>query len=322
MGQDGVQPIWKHVLAARPDVFLMLGDNVYADTTDPVELRAAYAKLGAQPGYQKLKRTAKVLATWDDHDYGQNDAGADYPIKEASKEIFLDFFGVPKDSPRRQRDGVYHAEAFGPPGRRVQIILLDTRFNRSPLIWKEDGSDPIEKGHYVPNEDPSATLLGAKQWAWFEEQLREPAQIRIIASSIQVVDEDSGGEKWANFPAERKKLFTLLWRATGSFFVSGDRHFAELSLMDSEAGYPTFDVTSSSLNWSEHMFRLPEKNRHRVAVLNRGDNFGLIEIDWARRDPLIRFKIIDDDGDVMIHQKVELSVLRESNLPFWNAVPK
>ena len=198
MGQDGVQPIWKHVLAARPDVFLMLGDNVYADTTDPVELRAAYAKLGAQPGYQKLKRTAKVLATWDDHDYGQNDAGADYPIKEASKEIFLDFFGVPKDSPRRQRDGVYHAEAFGPPGRRVQIILLDTRFNRSPLIWKEDGSDPIEKGHYVPNEDPSATLLGAKQWAWFEKQLREPAQIRIIASSIQVVDQDSGGEKWAN----------------------------------------------------------------------------------------------------------------------------
>ena len=55
LGQDGVQPIWQQVLAAKPDAFVFLGDNVYADTADPVELRAAYAKLGAQPGYQTLQ---------------------------------------------------------------------------------------------------------------------------------------------------------------------------------------------------------------------------------------------------------------------------
>ncbi len=322
LGQDGVQPIWDHVLAAKPDVFVFLGDNVYADTTDPVELRAAYAKLTAQPGYQKLRHSTRTLATWDDHDYGLNDAGAENPIREASKQIFLDFFGVPKDSPRRRRDGVYHSEVFGPPGRGVQIILLDTRYQRTPLVWKEDETDLIDGGRYVPTSDPKATLLGAKQWAWLEEQLRAPAQLRIIGSSIQVVDEDYGGETWANFPLERKRLFTLLWRSTGSLFISGDRHFAELSLMDSEAGYPTYDLTSSSLNWSEHVFRMPERNRHRVAVLNRGDNFGLIEIDWERQDPLIRLKIIDEDGDTMIHHKVELSVLRESNLPWWNVTPK
>jgi alkaline phosphatase D len=322
LGQDGVQPIWDHVLATRPDAFVFLGDNVYADTTDPVELRAAYAKLAAQPGFQKLGQSTRILATWDDHDYGQNDVGAENPIREASKQIFLDFFGVPKDSPRRRRDGVYHAEGFGPPGQRVQIILLDTRYNRTPLVWQEDKTDLIDGGRYVPTTDPNATLLGEKQWAWLEEQLRVPAQLRILGSSTQVVDEDSGGEKWANFPLERKRLFTLLWRSTGSLLISGDRHFAELSMMDSEAGYPTYDLTSSSLNWSERMFRMPERNRHRVAVLNRGDNFGLIEIDWARRDPLIRLKIIDEDGDTMIHHKVELSVLRESNLPWWNTVPK
>jgi len=322
LGQDGVQPIWDQVQRAKPDVFVLLGDNVYADTKDPVELRAAYAKLGAQPGYQKLKKAMPVLATWDDHDYGENDAGAEHPNKEASKQIFLDFFGVPKDAPRRQRDGVYHAEVFGPPGKRVQIILLDTRFNRSPLIFKEDKTDLVDGGRYLPNEDPNATLLGASQWAWFEEQLRVPAQVRIIGSSIQVVDEDSGGEKWANFPLERKKLYTLMWRTTGALFISGDRHFAELSMMDGEAGYPIYDLTASSLNWSEHMYRMMERNRHRIAVLNRGDNFGLIEIDWGRRDPLLRFKIIDEDGDTMIHHKVELSVLRESNLSWWNVVPK
>jgi len=322
LGQDGVQPIWDHVLAAKPDVFVLLGDNVYADTNDSVELRAAYAKLGAQPGFQKLRTAARLLATWDDHDYGENDVGAEHPNKEASKQAFLDFFGVAKDSPRRQRDGVYHSEVFGPPGRRVQVILLDTRFNRSPLAFAEDESDLIDGGRYLPNADPQATLLGPKQWAWFEEQLRVPAQVRIIGSSIQVVDEDSGGEKWANFPLERKKLYSLLWRSTGSLFISGDRHFAELSMMDGEAGYPIYDLTASSLNWSEHMFRMMERNRHRIAVLNRGDNFGLIEIDWSRRDPLLRLKIVDEDGDTMIHHKVELSVLRESNLPWWNVVPK
>ena len=322
LGQDGVQPIWRHVLAQKPDAFVFLGDNVYADTTDPVELRAAYAKLAAQPGYQALKKATRILATWDDHDYGENDAGGDYPQKETSKQIFLDFFEVARDSPRRERDGVYHAEVIGPPGRRVQIILLDTRYNRSPLVWKEDEADRVDGGRYLRSTDPAATILGARQWQWLEEQLRVPAQVRIIGSSIQVVDEDTTGETWANFPLERKRLFTLLWRATGSVFISGDRHFAELSMMDSEAGYPTYDLTSSSLNWSERMFRMPERNRHRVAVLNRGDNFGLIEIDWERRDPLLRFKIIDEDGEVMIHHKVELSVLRESNLPWWNAVPR
>jgi len=322
LGQDGVQPIWQHVLEQKPDAFVFLGDNVYADTADPVELRAAYAKLGAQPGYQALRKATRILATWDDHDYGENDAGAEYPLKETSKHVFLDFFGVAEDSPRRERDGVYHAEVMGPPGQQVQIILLDTRYNRSALVWKKNPADRVVGGRYLRNTDPEATILGAKQWAWLEEQLRVPAQIRIIGSSIQVVDEDTTGETWANFPLERKRLFTLLWRSTGSIFISGDRHIAELSMMDSEAGYPTYDLTSSSLNWSEHMFRLPARNRHRVAVLNRGDNFGVIEIDWERRDPLIRFKIIDGDGEVMVHHKVELSVLRESNLPWWNAVPR
>jgi len=322
LGQDGVQPIWDHVLAAKPDAFVFLGDNIYSDTADVVELKAAYAKLGAQPGFQKLRKQTRVLAMWDDHDYGTNDSGGDFPAKDVSKETFLDFWSVLKDSPRRGRDGVYHAEVFGPAGRRVQIILLDTRFNRSPLLFKEDPQDLIDGGRYLPNTDPTATLLGAAQWTWFEDQLRVPAQIRIIGSSIQVVDEDSAGEKWANFPHERKRLFELLWRSTGSLFISGDRHFAELSVMDGAAGYPIYDLTSSSLNWSEHVYRMPERNRHRVALLTRGDNFGLIEIDWERRDPLIRLKVIDEDGDLMIHHKVELSVLRESNLPWWNVVPR
>jgi alkaline phosphatase D len=101
---DKPQPIWDAVLAARPDLFIFLGDNVYLDTRDPAVMRRKYAELAAQPGFQRLKASGiPILATWDDHDFGENDAGADYPMKEESRRLFLDFFGAPADSPRARR---------------------------------------------------------------------------------------------------------------------------------------------------------------------------------------------------------------------------
>lgn len=315
LGQDLPQPIWDHVLAARPDLFVLLGDNVYADTHDMDALRAAYAKLAAQPGFQRLRQSTRILATWDDHDYCTNDSGADCPSRARSQQVFLDFFEAPKGSPRRRREGVYDAGLFGPAGKRVQLILLDTRYHRSPLQWS-DKKDDAEGGRYLPNADPQATLLGAAQWKWLEEQLRAPAQVRIVASSIQVVSEEYGGEKWSNFPLERKRLFELIWnsRVTGLLFISGDVHFAELSMMDGEVGFPVYDLTSSSLNWSEYHWRRLGPNRHRVGALNTGDHFGLIEIDWQRADPLIRLKLIDSEGDITLQRKMPLSDLRDGTI--------
>ena len=96
-------------------------------------MRAKYARLKADAGFSKLMKTCPVLATWDDHDYGANDAGADYVKRAESQRIFVDFWGDPADSPRHKRPGVYDARVFGPKGQRLQVILLDTRFFRGPL---------------------------------------------------------------------------------------------------------------------------------------------------------------------------------------------
>lgn len=125
--QNLEQPIWDPIVAAKPDLFLFLGDNIYGDSKDIQVLRSKYAQLAAKPGYQRLKATCPILATWDDHDYGADDAGAEYPLKVESQKLFLDFFDEPVDSPRRQREGIYDAKVFGPSGQRVQILLLDTR---------------------------------------------------------------------------------------------------------------------------------------------------------------------------------------------------
>jgi alkaline phosphatase D len=128
------QAIWEPLAAAKPDLFLFIGDTVYADTEDMEVMKSKYDLLAAEPGYQKLLATCPILATWDDHDYGVNDGDATYPKKAESAEIMLDFFGVPKDSPRRQREGVYGSYRFGPEGRRVQVVLLDTRYFKSPPV--------------------------------------------------------------------------------------------------------------------------------------------------------------------------------------------
>src|SRR5688572_23509157 len=74
--QDKDQPIWDAVLAAKPELFIFLGDNIYGDTRDMNELRAKYQKLAAKPGFQRLKASTPLLATWDDHDSAENHAGA------------------------------------------------------------------------------------------------------------------------------------------------------------------------------------------------------------------------------------------------------
>ena len=136
---DKPQPVWDPVLARKNDLFIFLGDNIYGDTRDMSVLSAKYAKFAAIPGVARLRATTPVVAIWDDHDYGENDAGGDYPMKEQSREVFLDFWQEPADSPRRKRDGVYASYVFGPPGQRVQVILPDLRYNRTALTPRELG---------------------------------------------------------------------------------------------------------------------------------------------------------------------------------------
>ncbi len=273
-------------------------------------MKKKYEQLAAMPGYQKLVKSCPIMATWDDHDYGVNDGGKEYSKRAESQKVFLDFFNAPKNDPRRKRAGIYTAKIFGEKGKRAQIIMLDTRYFRSKLQKKKDRKKG--EGPYEANNDRSTTVLGEAQWKWLEGELKKPAEVRIIASSIQVIPEDHGWEKWMNFPHERARLYKLIrdTKANGVVFLSGDRHLAELSMMDGGVGYPLFDLTSSGLNQAFKNWREHETNQHRVGTMNYGDNFGFIEIEWDRKRPRIRLQIRDDEGDVTIQRKILLSDLK------------
>ncbi len=310
--QDRPAPILETVAALKPDLFIFLGDNVYGDTENMAELMARYEQLGAQPGFRKLRDACRILAVWDDHDYGANDAGAEFELKDESKRVMLDFFGEPAGSPRRARPGNYDAVVLGPEGRRVQVILLDLRSFRSPLLKGDpDPAGAGTPGPYIRNEDLMATMLGPDQWLWLEEQLAQPAELRIIASSIQFAATDHRFEKWGNLPFERERVLKAIRdaKAEGVVFISGDRHHAELSRIgEGMSGYPTYDLTSSALNQTGEWVN--EINTCRAGCVYREPNFGMIGIDWDQPDPQITLQIRRGDGDVVIQQQFPLGLLR------------
>lgn len=126
-------PMLDRTLTLPMDLFVYLGDNIYADTEDMNVMRAKYRALADSRFHRGLLQRAPVLATWDDHDFGANDGGADYPKRREAQREFLEWLQVPADSPLRRREGVYDARVFGPAGQSVQVLLLDTRYFRSPL---------------------------------------------------------------------------------------------------------------------------------------------------------------------------------------------
>ena len=148
--QDQTQPIWEAIVAGQPELFVFLGDNIYGDSPDMDVLRAKYALLNEQPGFRKLRQVCPVVATWDDHDYGKDDSGAEFAMRRESQQVFLDFLGVEKHDPRRTQEGVYWSKVYGPAGKRVQVILLDTRSFRSSL---KPTDQPNAKGRerYIPD---------------------------------------------------------------------------------------------------------------------------------------------------------------------------
>lgn len=303
-------PLLDRTLTLPRDLFIFMGDNIYADTGGLQMMREKYALLKSSRFFLGLKHKP-ILATWDDHDFGLNDGGADCPIKTAAQVEFWNWLDEPAESPRRQQEGVYLAQTFGPAGKRVQVIMLDTRYFRSALkrVSKEAA---MIGGTSVPTDDTSTMILGAAQWRWLEQVLQEPAELRLIVSSIQFAPEAHGGECWANFPHEQQRMQDVLKRtqAAGVVFLSGDRHWCEFSRVDGSTGYPLYDFTSSSMT-QKHPRGTPTPNRHRfLPKTYHLPNVGHLRIEWRENDADITTRIIDVDGQTQIECRLKLSELR------------
>ncbi|ALU74292.1 alkaline phosphatase D family protein [Tenacibaculum finnmarkense] len=269
-------PFWEDIISLKPDVWVWGGDNIYADTYNMAKMEKFYQQQKRDSSYQKLVKNTPILATWDDHDYGQNDGGTHYRKKEESQQLFLDFLNVPKNSPRRKQAGIYHSKTFKIKNNSVKIITLDTRYFRTELT-KGTG-----KKRYQSNQK-EGSILGSDQWKWLAKELtNSTANFTVIVSSIQVLSSEHGFEKWSNFPNEMTTFFKLIEtsKAKNVIILSGDRHISEFSKASlNTIAYPIIDFTSSGLTHAYSSFS-SEKNKYRIGNVTSKLSYGVLFFDF------------------------------------------
>lgn len=287
--------LWDDVLALHPDVWAWGGDIVYADTDNMKKLHKMYEAQKNSPDYALVKNSIPIIGTWDDHDYGLNDGGVEFEAKKGSQQAFLDFMDVPKDSPRRKKEGVYAIHSYTFPNGNVKIIVLDTRYFRTAIT-----KDWETKKRNKPNVYGEGTILGEKQWFWLQETLENSeADFNVILSSIQVLSNQHGFECWGNFPHEVDKLKEVMVssKAKGVILLSGDRHVSEFSKTKVNGlSYPLIDFTSSGLTHAYSGFS-GEENPYRVGEVVFTESFGLLNFDFEKKK--VEFQIRGDNGQVL-----------------------
>lgn len=208
------QPVWAEIQAERPDVLLLLGDNIYLDHNNhgnpqslAEELAQLYRRQLAEPNFRALlddmkARGKDVAAIYDDHDFlGNNRYGADHDdaLRRAARTTFIDAF-----SPAMTGTEVYRVYRYG----MVDLIVLDERFHRtSPVVSRNDRD----------------AVLGAEQWAWFEETVAASnAPFLAVASSTTV--HRWADESWEQYPSAFARMVNLLGGRNGALVLSGDVH--------------------------------------------------------------------------------------------------
>lgn len=255
-------------------------------------LKANYELQKKQNGYMDFISKVNVVGTWDDHDYGMNDAGVEYLEKEQSQQLFLDFINLPKTDERRNQKGVYHAEMLSSENGSVKVIILDTRYFRTKLT-----NSKTNRKRYQPNDYGKGTILGEQQWIWLKKELTtSTADFNIIVSSIQYLSHEHGFESWGNFPHEFDKLQSLLKlsNAKNVMIISGDRHISEFSKIDLHGlKYPLIDFTSSGMTHSYSSFN-GEPNVYRSGKVVKDISFGILQFDFE--NDTVKMQMRGDDN--------------------------
>lgn len=280
--------LWPAIDENQPSVWIWGGDNIYSDTKDMEFLKTNYKIQKQDSDYLQFIEDKIVLGTWDDHDYGANDGGEEYPFKRKSQQLLLDFLGASINAAERKRDGVYTAKTIEVNGNKIKIIVLDSRFFRTALSKATDS-----KKRFQPNKHGEGTLLGNMQWEWLERELKtSDAQFNVIVSSIQFLSNKHGFEAWGSFPHEVEKLEKMIvsTKAKGTFIISGDRHIATFSSKNvAGLSYPLIDFTSSGLTHTYTSFS-GEENPYLKGEVVKEINFGLLKFDFVKNKVIMEIR--------------------------------
>lgn len=289
-------PILKNIINENADFMILMGDNVYAAQSAKKPIADQYLKLNQITDWQTLRQTVPMMATWDDHDFGADDGTKSNPEKNTARSEFLKYFHYVKNSfANKNQMALYHSKIIGGKNQQVQILMMDLRWDQDDIEKQEfeNSKKPLK----VPTTNKNLKLISEQQWQWLEQELKKPAQIRFLVSSIQFLAEDHIYERWSLFPHEKARMIQLLKRSKvkNLFILSGDRHFAAFAKEDVSGYGPLYDFTSSSFNSAKNA--VSEDSRYLFPIYNQ-ENYGLIEINWQKRELSFAIKNLSSESPI------------------------
>jgi len=276
--------IFESINSKNPDIMLWGGDNVYlreADWDNKTGILHRYTHSRSIKEMQPLLAKTQNFAIWDDHDFGPNDSDRSFYNKNLTLEVFKDFwtnksYGMNPE----QNEGNYSTFNWGD----AQFFLLDDRFFKSPNDRKTG----------------ARTILGDKQFEWLIDALTySNAPFKIIYIGGQVITTAARFENYATYPEEKERLLKEILdnNVKGVLFLSGDRHFSELSKLERNGTYPLYDWTVSPLTSGIADSYKEDKNTNKVkGSLFAVNNFGLISFSGNKENRQMKLSLFDKDG--------------------------
>ena len=291
--------IFDSIAAMKPDLMIWMGDNLYfqaPDELDPASMALRYQRQRTFAPLQKLLTATSHLATWDDHDYGPNDADMSYVLKGESLQLFRRYwanpsFGLP-DVP-----GIFGRARWGD----VDVFLLDDR-------WYRSANDALDT--------PDKTMFGTQQLAWLRNALiHSDAPVKLVVNGSQLWNRANRFEGWNHFSFEQRAFadWLVAQKIDGIVFLSGDRHFTELLKIDRPGTYPLYEFTSSPL--TSRPWATPEAaERDNPAVvpgtLIGQRQFGMIRVTGPGNDRALALESYDTTGKLLWRQEIRVRDLK------------
>ncbi|MCU0391223.1 MAG: alkaline phosphatase family protein [Thermoflexibacter sp.] len=289
----GNYEIFNAIYEKKPDFMIWGGDNIYLrepdfDSRSGILHRNTHAR--SLPELQPLLGSVHHYAIWDDHDFGPNDSDRGYVYKDLSTEAFKLFWGNPNYGIGTDGKGICGTFMWGD----VQFFLMDDRYFKTP-----------NENHVAKRE-----YLGEKQLNWLMDALAySEATFKFVVVGGQVLNPAQVYENYANYAEERQKLldFIRTTKIKGVFFLTGDRHHTELSMLKENSKlYPLYDLTVSPLTSGAGGVAVEkEANTLRVPdTLLKERNFSILEITGDAKNRKLTISIFNTVGKQLWQKEI------------------
>lgn len=298
------------IMAKTPASFMLwLGDNWYTREVDYYSNWGLYYRASltrSLPIMQPFWKAMPHYAIWDDHDFGWNDADKSYPLKQTSRNVFMDYWTNP--SYGEGGEGTYTKITKND----LDIFMLDDR-------WWRSAGDMADSINGQPN--PDKRMWGKAQLDWLKNGLltsmtNKSISFRIIATGSQVLNPVSPYDCAQHYPVELHELLDFIrdYKIEGIIFFDGDRHHSEVIKLQNKAMYPLYDVTASPLTSGSHMFSGPEKNNpYRVLGIENIQNFSKVTVSGPQTNRTLKVEFIGPRGDILNEWSVTAKELKPVN---------